>query len=98
MFEVALASAMFHTEDYAGAIGQLERAIETGAPFGPVLGAYLIASYYMVGDEHEATRLADLFEQIWPDAQVLPLKRRLFTSPEPVDQLAHALNQVAARN
>lgn len=98
VFEVALGSALFHTEDYRGAIAQFESAIQAGAPFGPILVTYLIASYQMVGEEYQASKLEKLLAQTWPEARVVSLKRRLFTQSLPADQLAEALGYTEQRD
>ncbi len=96
VFENALGSAMFHTSDYDGAITQIEAAIDAGAPFGPITVTYLMASYQMIGDQYEASRLARLMAETWPDARVVDLKRRLFTEATPADQLASALAKIVS--
>lgn len=94
VFENVLGSAMFHTEDYRGAIAQFEDAIQSGAPFGPISVAYLAASYQLAGDTYEAGRLARLLTETWPKANVIRVKRRLFVQTAPVEKLEDALSHI----
>ncbi|NVO58237.1 adenylate cyclase [Rhodobacteraceae bacterium B1Z28] len=91
VFDNALGSAQFHTGDYAAAIQTYEETIAHGGPFGPISAAYLMAAHWENGEQSEARRLAALYNQTWPDFPLESIKRRAFSTSEPVHALITAM-------
>ncbi|WP_217359597.1 tetratricopeptide repeat protein [Ruegeria arenilitoris] len=87
----ALGAAQFHTGEYAATIRTYEDTIASGGPFGPISTAYLIAAHWNKGDQAEARRLAEVFEETWPNFPLEALKTRVFADPAPVQDLTAAM-------
>ncbi|WP_050602427.1 tetratricopeptide repeat protein [Ruegeria sp. 6PALISEP08] len=91
VFDNALGSAQFHSGEYAAAIKTFETTIARGGPFGPISAAYLMAAHWKNGERKEAQRLAGMFNQTWPDFPLETIKRRAFSTAEPVESLIDAM-------
>ncbi len=91
VFGNALGAAHFHTGNYGASIEAFDTSIASGGPFGPITSAYVMAAQWRDGNKAEARRLADLFMKSWPEFPLEAIKRRVFATSEPVDDLVGAM-------
>lgn len=87
VFQNARSAAFFHQGNYRQAIEGFEEAIASGAPLGPITVAYLMAGHHFLGEDQQASELAQKYIQSWPDQRVDMLSDKLFRDPEDAAKL-----------
>ncbi|MEM8580002.1 MAG: adenylate cyclase [Pseudomonadota bacterium] len=81
VFTNATGSAHFHLGQYPETIRVFEAAINAGGPIGPASLAYLMAAHQRLGQQGPAGRIAQQFEQNWPDTKFNRVFGGLFEDP-----------------
>jgi tetratricopeptide (TPR) repeat protein len=91
VFDNALGSAYFHSGDPKKALDVFSKAIQSGAPFGPISIAYMAASYQQLGQLSPAKKHAKQLMEGWPYFRPVPLFQNLFLDGTHADYLVSAL-------
>lgn len=91
VFQNARGAAHYHTQDYENSIASFEDAVESGAPMGPVIVAYLMAANHYLGHKDRADKLAKQYSDTWPNQRIDLLFSRLFKEARHGEQLAEGM-------
>ncbi len=91
VFQNARSAALFHQGNYRQAVEGFEDAISSGAPLGPITVGYLMAAQHFLGQDRQASELANKYTQSWPEQRVDLLAAKLFRNPQDAAKLAQGM-------